>query len=372
VRIRGATLHTIELPLVAPFTTAFGTMSARQALLVELRADIDDQSWIGWGECTALAAPLYSSEYLDGSAEVIRRYLLPMLAEKNDLTAERVADCLRPIRGHRMAKAAVEMAVLDIQLRSQGISFAAYLGVERDLVPSGVSVGIHESIDDLISAVAGYLEAGYMRIKLKIRPGQDIEPVRAIRSAFGDDLTLQVDANAAYTLGDAAHLKRLDAFGLVMIEQPLGEEDLRQHAVLARHIATPICLDESIVSAQAAADAIALGAAAVINIKAGRVGGYLEARRIHDLARATGAGVWCGGMLETGLGRAANVALAALPGFNLIGDISASDRFYAEDITVPMQLEDGHVRVPNGPGFGVEPIKERIEEVTRRVDVVSV
>jgi O-succinylbenzoate synthase len=347
-------------------------MHARQALLVELRADVDDQSWIGWGECVALPAPLYSSEYLDGCAEVIRRYLMPMVAETNDLTAERVAHCLRPIRGHRMAKAAVEMAVLDAQLRSLGMSFAKYLGVERDRVPSGVSVGIHESIDDLLRAVAGYLEAGYMRIKLKIKPGADIEPVRAIRSAFGDDLTLQVDANAAYTLADAAHLKRLDAFGLVMIEQPLGEEDLRQHAVLARQLATPICLDESIVSAQAAADAIALGAAAVINIKAGRVGGYLEARRIHDLAQANGVGIWCGGMLETGLGRAANAALAALPGFNFVGDISASDRFYAEDITVPMQLEDGHVRVPNGPGFGVDPIRERMEQVTRRVEEVPV
>jgi O-succinylbenzoate synthase len=225
-------------------------------------------------------------------------------------------------------------------------------------------VGIFDSIPALLDAVDGYLEAGYVRIKLKIEPGWDVEPVRAVRERFGDDVLLQVDANTAYTLRDARHLARLDAFDLLLIEQPLEEEDVLGHAELARRISTPVCLDESIVSAQTAAAAISMGACAVINIKPGRVGGYLEAVRIHDLAAAHGLAVWCGGMVETGLGRAANAALGALPGFTLPGDISASDRFYANDITEPLVLEDGHMAVPTGPGLGVTPIPDVLESVT--------
>ena len=231
-------------------------------------------------------------------------------------------------------------------------------------MPSGVSVGIMDSIPELLDAVAGYLDAGYVRIKLKIEPGWDVEPVRAVRERFGDDVLLQVDANTAYTLGDAPLLARLDPFDLLLIEQPLPEDDILGHAELARRIRTPICLDESIVSARSAADAIALGACQIVNIKPGRVGGYLEARRIHDVCPAHGVPVWCGGMLETGLGRAANVALAALPGFTLPGDMSASDRFYRTDITEPFVLRDGGLRVPSGPGLGVAPIPELLAEMT--------
>ena len=238
-------------------------------------------------------------------------------------------------------------------------------------MPSGVSVGIQPTIPGLVDTVADYLDQGYARIKLKIKPDFDLDQVRAVRNAFGRDVLLQVDANAAYTLADAPRLQRLDEFELLLIEQPLGEADLRQHAKLAASIATPICLDESIVSAAAAADAIMLGAASVINIKPGRVGGYLEARRIHDLARAHGVAVWCGGMLETGLGRAANTALAALPGFTLPGDISGSDRFYAEDITTePITMINGTVDVPTGTAFGVEIDRDKLERFsTLRIPV---
>jgi O-succinylbenzoate synthase len=215
----------------------------------------------------------------------------------------------------------------------------------------------------LLDAVAGYLEQGYLRVKLKIEPGWDVAPVRAVRERFGD-IPLQVDANAAYTLADARTLARLDDFDLLLIEQPLAEEDIREHAELARLLRTPICLDESIVSAKAAADAIALRAARVVNVKPGRVGGYLEARRVHDVCRAHGIAVWCGGMLETGVGRAANVALAALPGFTLPGDTSASDRYYARDVTPPFVLDSGHLAVPTGPGLGVEPLPDALAEFT--------
>ena len=221
-----------------------------------------------------------------------------------------------------------------------------------------------DSIPELVDAVGGYLDAGYVRIKLKIEPGWDIEPVRVVRERFGDDILLQVDANTAYTLGDAPLLARLDPFDLLLIEQPLPEEDILGHAELGKRIRTPICLDESIVSARSAADAISLGACQIVNIKPGRVGGYLEARRIHDVCSAHGIPVWCGGMLETGLGRAANVALAALPGFTLPGDVSASDRFYRTDITEPFVLRDGGLDVPNGPGLGVAPIPELLAEMT--------
>ncbi|HEY9293449.1 MAG TPA: o-succinylbenzoate synthase [Microlunatus sp.] len=358
-------LHTVSMPLVSPFTTSFGTQLQRTAVILELHARTEDGTPVtGWGECVAMVEPLYSSEYAAGARQVIADFLLPLLTSADNITAETVNHRLRPIVGHRMAKAALEMAVLDAQLRALGISLGSYLGAVRDAVPSGVSIGIQPTDDQLLDVVQGYLDQGYVRIKLKIEPGRDIAPVRAVRERFGDDLLLQVDANAAYTLVDAPLLRRLDEFNLLLIEQPLGEEDLRQHAELARQMRTPMCLDESIVSTEAAADAIMLGAAAVINIKPGRVGGYLEARRIHDLARAHGVAVWCGGMIETGIGRAANAALAALPGFTLPGDISGSDRFYRTDLTEPIVVKDGHVAVPTGPGLGVEPIPEALAEFT--------
>jgi len=360
MRLDGLELRRVRLPLVSPFTTSFGTQTEREALLV--RAVGEDGE--GWGECVAMSRPVYSSEYVDGAEHVISEFLAPLVLAAPDLTAETVAAVLHPVVGHPMAKAAVEMAVLDLQLRAQGLSFARYLGVTRDRVPSGVSVGIQPTIADLVRVVGGYLDEGYVRIKIKIKPGWDVEPVRALRAAHGDDVLLQVDANSAYSLADARVFRELDRFGLLLIEQPLYEDDVRLHAKLAAAVRTPICLDESIVSARAAADAIALGATEIINVKPGRVGGYLEARRIHDLAVANGVAVWCGGMLETGIGRSANAALAALPGFTLPGDISASSRFYATDITEPVVLQDGHVAVPTGPGLCPLPVPELLDAVT--------
>lgn len=264
-----------------------------------------------------------------------------------------------------MAKAAVEMAVLDASLRAAGTSFAAHLGAVHDRVPAGVSVGITDDVETLLEQVAGYLTDGYLRIKLKIEPGRDIDRVRAVRERFGDDLLVQVDANAAYTVDDADHLAGLDELGLLLIEQPLPADDVAGHAVLARRVRTPICLDESVTSARIAQDCIDRGATAIINIKAGRVGGYLEAVRVHDVAAAAEIPVWCGGMLETGLGRAANLALAALPNFTLPGDTSASARYWETDLTEPFVLgEDGHIAVPTGPGLGVEPVVDVLEAVT--------
>jgi o-succinylbenzoate synthase len=360
VKLTGVELRRIAMPLVAPFRTSFGTETRRDILLVRVATDESE----GWGECVTLTDPVYSSEYVEGAADVLRRYLIPALAALPRLDAVAVAPALAKFKGHRMAKAALETAVLDAELRALGRSFGRELGAVRERVPCGVSVGIMNSIPELLDAVGGYLDAGYVRIKLKIEPGWDVEPVRAVRERFGDDLLLQVDANTAYTLRDARHLARLDPFDLLLIEQPLDEEDVHGHAELAKVIRTPVCLDESITSAATAADAIRRGACAIINVKPGRVGGYLEARRIHDVAAAHGVPVWCGGMLETGLGRAANVALAALPGFTLPGDTSASDRYYRTDITEPFVLDDGHLPVPTGPGLGVSPLPEVLAEVT--------
>jgi o-succinylbenzoate synthase len=360
VTLKAVELRRVKMPLVAPFRTSFGTQHHREILLVHVVTGDAE----GWGECVAMREPLYSSEYVDACEDVITRFLMPALLARDDLDASLVAATLAPFRGHRMAKAALEMAVLDAELRASGRSLARELGAVRTSVPAGVSVGIMDSVEQLLDAVEGYLEAGYVRIKLKIEPGWDVAPVSAVRERFGDELLLQVDANAAYSLADASQLARLDPLDLLLIEQPLDEEDVVAHAALAKLVRTPICLDESITSARAAADAITLGACRVVNIKAGRVGGYLEARRIHDVCAAHGVPVWCGGMLETGLGRAANVALAALPGFTLPGDTSGSDRFYAKDITEPFVLESGHLRVPVGPGLGVAPIPEVLDEFT--------
>ncbi len=363
MKLTAVELHRVQMPLVSPFRTSFGSQSRRELVLIRVQtADAE-----GWGECVAMEEPVYSSEFLDSAVDVIRRFLVPRLVASGDaLTAGRVAHVLAPIKGHPMAKAAVELAVLDAELRASGRSFADEIGSIRTTVPSGVSVGIMDEIPQLLDAVDSYLSQGYVRIKLKIEPGWDIDPVAAVRERFGD-IPLQVDANTAYTLADARHLIRLDAFDLLLLEQPLPEDDLRGHAALAKQIRTPVCLDESIVSARSAADAIALGACSVVNIKAGRVGGYLEARRVHDVCAANGVPVWCGGMLETGIGRAANVALAALPGFTLPGDTSASDRFYRQDITAPFVLENGHVRVPTGPGLGVEVDRDVLSELTTSV-----
>ncbi len=377
MKFTGFELRRVALPLVAPFRTSFGVEHRRDVLLVRALGVGGAE---GWGECVAGLEPGYSAEYVDGAHEVIRRFLIPALAAAGrtgtvvgagDLDAAGVEKVFAAVKGHPMAKAAVETAILDAQLRDAGMPLSSFLGAVRPTVAAGVSVGIHDSIPQLLDAVEGYLADGYVRIKLKIEPGWDVAPVRAVRERF-PDILLQVDANTAYTLADARRLAQLDAFDLLLIEQPLPSDDLRGHAALAKLLRTPMCLDESITSARAAADAIALGAAAIVNIKPGRVGGYLEARRVHDVCVANGIPVWAGGMLETGIGRAGNVALAALPGFTLPGDTSASARYFARDITEPFVLEDGALRVPTGPGIGVLPDPDELRRVTTSMEHVTI
>lgn len=364
--VQAVELLRIRMPLVAPFRTSFGVEIERDVLLLHVLANDSE----GWGECVAMRAPLYSAEYTDSAQHVIVNHLLPRLFAVGRVAAEDVGGLLEAVRGHRMAKAAVETAWLDAQLRATGTSFARYLGATRAEVDCGVSVGIMDNPDQLVRAVDGYLADGYRRIKLKIEPGHDVDAVRAVRAHVGNDVPLQVDANAAYALSDARHLAQLDEFGLLLIEQPLPEEHLLDHAQLARALRTPVCLDESIISAHVAHEAIQMGACAVVNIKPGRVGGYLEARRIHDLCQAAGVPVWCGGMLETGIGRAGNVALAALPNFTLPGDTSASGRYFAEDVTPPFVLQDGRLRVPSGPGLGVDVLPDVVDRLTVSRQVV--
>lgn len=361
MRLLELELRRIQLDLVVPFRTSFGEERRRDILLLHVVTDAGD----GWGECVAMSEPLYSAEFVDGAQLVISEHFWPVVAAAADVEAADIAPLLAQFAGHPMAKATLESAVLDAQLRAAGSNLHRHFGGRRDRVPSGVSVGIFDDLDVLLAQVQQYVDDGYARIKLKIEPGWDLEPVRLVRDLIGPEMGLQVDANTAYGRTDIDHLRKLDEYDLLLIEQPMAEEDILGHARLAAAIDTPVCLDESIVSVQTAADAIELGAAEVINIKPGRVGGYLEARRIHDLCLQRGIPVWCGGMIETGIGRAANAALAALPGFTLPGDISASSRFYLRDIvTVPITVEHGTVRVPDQPGMGFELDHDFLDEVT--------
>lgn len=357
VRFTHAHLHRFALPLRSPFRTSYGVETARHGTLVHLTGPDGE----GWGECVAEVEPHYSPEYADGAYEVMKRFLLPRL-DPRDVDATRVAERFAAVQGNHMAKAAVEAAVWDAQCRMDGLALAERLGTSRARVPAGVAVGIQPSVGALVDAVHAYVDQGYGRVKLKIEPGNDVAQVRAVREAFGDGLMIQVDANGAYSLADSGSLRELDAFGLALIEQPLPRDDLFGHARLAEIIRTPICLDESITSVREAAEAITLGACSVINVKPARVGGLAEALRIHDLCLVRGIDLWCGGMLETGVGRALNVALAALPGFTLPGDLSASDRYFERDLTEPFVLADGHLAVPRGPGIGVTPLADVLNE----------
>jgi o-succinylbenzoate synthase len=356
----------VRLPMVVPFRTSFGVQRARDALLVRVVTDAGE----GWGECVTPAAPVYSEEYTAGAADVLSSHLVPaLLAVGVTVAAEDVRRRLGGFKGHRMAKAALETAILDAQLRAAGRSLARHLGAIVDRVPAGVSVGIPDGgTSELLDLVAAYREAGYLRIKAKVARGHDVTPVTALRARFGDDLDLQVDANAGYDPDDpddVTALDGLDELGLVQLEQPFAPNRLRDHARHAARWRTPVCLDESIVDAIRARDAVAAGACSIVNIKPGRVGGLLEAVAVHDTCRELDVPVWCGGMLETGIGRAANVALAALPNFRMPGDTSASDRYFVEDVTEPFVLEDGHVAVPTGPGIGRAPRPDVLRTATR-------
>jgi len=318
----------------------------------------------GWGECGALPGPGYTAEDVDGAHRVLREFLAPLVFAAGEIDAASLGGVLAPVQGNPMAKAALELAVLDTELRAAGVSLAARLGGTRDRVECGVSVG-RFAVPELLDQVAGYVADGYRRVKLKILPGYDTEPIGAVRARF-PDLALWADANGSYSPDDRDVLRSLDEFGLGLLEQPLPEDDLMGSAVVAREIDTPVCLDETITSARVAEQAIDVGACSVINIKAARVGGYIEAVRVHDTCRARNVPVWCGGMLETGIGRAAGIAVASLLGFTLPADLSASARYFARDVIAEpfVLLPDGTMKVPTSAGIGVTVDLEYLEAVT--------
>jgi O-succinylbenzoate synthase len=368
MRLRKITLREIHIPLIAPFETSFGSTSLRRILLVE--ADVDGLS--GWGECTAGENPYYSYETVETARHIVRDFLWPMLKGRKLNAASEVFDLLAPIRGHNMAKAAVESAIWDAEAKQKNLPLAKLLGGAREEISSGVSIGIQPSIEVLIAKVERELAAGYQRVKIKIKPGNDVEPARALRQRF-PRLRLMVDANSAYGLEDALLLQQLDQFFLIMIEQPLGYDDLYSHAALQRQLETPICLDECIHDIAHARAAIEIAACKIINMKLGRVGGHTAARRIHDLCQSKSIPVWCGGMLESGIGRAHNIAMSTLPNFTLPGDVSASRRYWTEDIIEP-EVEvtaQGTIRVPTAPGIGYAPRLDRIEALTQQREVLE-
>jgi O-succinylbenzoate synthase len=363
MRVREITMREIRMKLVAPFETSVERTEVRRIILVE--ANVDGAT--GWSECVAGEVPSYSPETTETAWHILRDHLWPLMKGKEFGSAAEVWDMLAHVRGHNMAKAGLEAAVWHAEAVQKAIPLWKLLGGTREEIASGVSIGIKESVEDLVAAVKKELAAGYQRIKIKIKPGKDLAPVQRLRQDF-PRIKLMVDANSAYTLNDWPLLKQLEGFYLMMIEQPLGWDDLYGHVELQKKLDTPICLDECIHTEEQARAAIELGACKIINIKLGRVGGFTVARRIHDFCQQHGIPVWCGGMLESGIGRAHNIALSTLPGFTLPGDVTASKRYWEEDIIEPEVTvsPQGTIRVPLGPGLGFEPRVERIEKLTVR------
>lgn len=363
MKIESITLRELRMRLKAPFETSFGVTQNRRILLVEAVAD----GVSGWGEITAGENPFFSGETTDTAWHIVSEYLAPLLVGRSLGGAASVPGVLAPVRGHPMTKAGLENALWDIEAQQKKLPLATLLGGTQSEIPCGVSLGIQKSVDVLLQKIETELAAGYQRIKVKIKPGYDLEVVKAIRGRF-PQVRLMVDANSAYQLDDGPDLKRLDEFYLMMIEQPLAWDDIYEHAQLQAQLQTPICLDEPISSARVAAAALALKACRVVNIKLGRVGGHSEARKVHDLCQALGVPVWCGGMLESGIGRAHNVAMSTLLNFVLPGDVSASRRYWDEDVIEP-EVEvtpQGTIHVPTAPGLGYRPRRDFIEKLTVR------
>jgi o-succinylbenzoate synthase len=372
IQIDRIELHEIALPLVEPFRISSGVTTARRILLVHL---FSAEGAEGWGECVAGEAPHYSPETTDTAWLVLSQWVAPRVLGRCFAGPEEIQPLLDvDLRGHNMAKAAVEMAAWEATARLRGVSLATLLGGTAKRIPVGISIGIQESPERLVDKVRSCLAQGYRKIKMKIEPGRDLDWLRAVRAAVGPDAPLMADANNAYTLADLPRLQALDELGLLMIEQPLAWDDLLRHAALQKELKTPICLDESITSADRAEDAIALGSGRIVNIKAGRVGGFHQAIAVHDVCARHGLPVWCGGMLESGVGRAHNVALASLPNFTLPGDLSPSRRYWARDIVDPEWTMDaeGWVEVPvDRPGMGVAVDRERVAALTVRSTVLT-
>ena len=367
LNVEQITLREIRLALREPFRISSGTVTERRICLVEV---VDASGVVGWGECVAGEQPNYSPETIDTAWFAIREWLAPrLLARPLDGPEVVFAALDQNVRGHNMAKAALEMACWDLAARQRGVPLARLLGGTRDRVVTGISIGIQRNPAALVDRARRAVADGYRKIKVKIQPGADVDYVRAVREALGDEVHVMADANSAYTERDADHLARLDAFELLMLEQPLGRDDLLRHARLQKRLRTPICLDESITDVDRAEDMITLSAGRIVNIKPGRVGGFAVSRAIHDLCARHGIPVWCGGMLESGVGRAHNVALASLPNFTLPGDLSPSARYWERDVVLPEWTmdADGMVRVPlDRPGIGVELDHDRIAELTVR------
>ncbi len=368
MRLEQTTLRELHMKLVVPFQTSRETTTTRRILLTEVVVD----GVVGWGECVAGETPSYSPETTDTAWHIMRDHLWPLLREKQFASASEVWDLLSAVRGHNMAKGAIESAVWDAEAKQKSLSLAKLIGGVRTGIASGASIGVKPSLEELVQAVKVELEAGYQRIKIKIKPGYDLEPVQRLRKEF-PSIKLMVDANSAYSLADEPLLKRLDEYYLMMIEQPLGWDDLYSHAQLQDKLITPICLDECIHTEEQALAAIRLGACRIINIKLGRVGGFTPARRIHDLCQQNSVPVWGGGMLESGIGRAHNIALSTLPNFTLPGDVTASRRYWSQDIIEPEVTvsRQGVIQVPDGPGMGFTPRLDLIEKWTVRKELLS-
>jgi O-succinylbenzoate synthase len=371
LHLKSITLREIRLALKEPFRISSGVMQERRIMLLEL---VDRAGVSAWSECVAFQLPIYTSETIDTAWLAIRDWLAPRLLGRELAGPEVVHAILElNVRGHNMAKAALEMGCWGLSAEANGVTLASLLGGMRDRVPTGISLGIQSEPAALVARAQAAVADGYRKIKVKIRPGQDVEYVRAVREALGKSIGLMADANSAYTLDDEARLVELDAFGLIMLEQPLGDDDLVRHARLQRRMSTPICLDESITGVERAEDMIQLGSGRVVNIKPGRVGGFTASRAIHDICARSAIPVWCGGMLESGIGRAYNVALASLPNFSLPGDLSPSARYWARDVVSPEWTmdEEGMVQVPwQRPGIGVEVDREFIDSLTIRREVL--
>lgn len=372
LRIERLVLREIRLPLKEPFQISSGEVRERRIFLAELH---HPDGVVGWGECVAFESPNYSSETIDMAWHAVREWVAPRLLGRELSGPAEVAPLLEVgFCGHLMAKAMVEMGCWELAARLEGKPLARLLGGTRTRVAVGISLGIQASPAALVERAAAAQAAGYRKIKIKIKPGADIEYIGAVREALGPGAELMADANSAYTLADADHLARLDEFDLMMIEQPLGQDDLVRHAALQLRLKTPICLDESITSLDRAEDMVALGSGRIVNIKPGRVGGFSASRAIHDYCEAQGIPVWCGGMLESGIGRAHNVALASLSNFTLPGDLSPSARYWERDIVKPewTMNAEGMVEVPlSSPGIGVEVDMDRIEDLTVRQEEVA-
>ena len=373
LRVNRITLREIQLTLREPFQISSGLTTVRRILLLELE---DRDGHTAWSECVAGERPNYSAETIDTAWLAITEWIGPWalahgIADPSGIDAR----LSRSIRGHFMAKAAVEMGIWGLWATRDRTSLSRLIGGERDKIATGISIGIQDNHETLVAIARASLAAGYRKVKIKIRPGADLEYIAAVREELGGDAPLMADANSAYSLSQTDHLAELDPFKLMMIEQPLAHDDLRRHAQLQDRIATPICLDESITSVDRAQDMLALGSGRIVNIKPGRVGGFAQAKAIHDLCRRNGVPVWCGGMLESGVGRAYNVALASLPNFTLPGDVSPSARYWDHDIVTPEWTMDanGNVAVPvDVPGIGVEVDRDRVENLTTRAKSLSV